>query len=249
MKSIPHYPLAFLLLVLLPLWIGAQDTNATAPQDMRVLVFTHTRGFRHASIEKGVSTLRELAETQGIQITHTEDSLAFNTENLAQYQLVVFLSTTGDVLGPPQEKAFRGFIQNGGSFMGIHAATDTEYDWPWYGGLVGAYFESHPEQQQATLQVIDHDHPATEGIEKSWNHFDEWYNFRNIQEGINVLLMLDESSYTGGKNGSYHPIAWYRQYDGGRSFYTGLGHTDQAFADPNFRMHLLGGMLYCLGLK
>lgn len=229
--------------------LQAQDNTPKTKNEPGILVFTHTRGYRHASIEKGVSTLRELAEKEGLQLMHTEDSLAFNPENLSRFGLVVFLSTTGDVLGPEQEKAFRSFIQQGGSFMGIHAATDTEYDWSWYGGLVGAYFQSHPEQQQAALKVVNRDHPSTQGLEDTWNHFDEWYNFRDIQKEINVLMMLDEKTYTGGENGTYHPIAWYREYHGGRSFYTGLGHTDEAFDDPNFRKHLLGGMLYCLGLK
>ena len=248
MKSIP--PLLFALIALLmPGNFQAQENESNTPSNAKVLVFTHTLGFRHASIEKGVATLRELAEKEGMQITHTEDSLAFNPSNLSKYEVVVFLSTTGDVLGPAQEKAFQSYIQNGGSFMGIHAATDTEYGWPWYGGLVGAYFESHPDQQEARLQVTDRNHPATAGLEEPWSHFDEWYNFKDIQQDLHVLLMLDEGSYEGGSNGAYHPIAWYREYDGGRTFYTGLGHTDEAFEDPNFRKHLLGGLQYCLGSR
>ena len=241
--------------ILIPLLLTApciaQDTgkNSVNPgKDLRMLVFTKTNGYRHLSIEKGVATLRELAQMGGISLDHTEDSLLFNPETLSKYQLVVFLSTTGDVLGPAQELAFRDFMEGGGSFMGVHAATDTEYDWPWYGVLVGAYFESHPEQQQASLHVVDRDHPSTTSLPEHWSHFDEWYNFRDIQPGLNVLINLEESSYKGGANGEFHPIAWYHSNAGGRAFYTGLGHTDAAFDDPTFRKHLSGGMRYCLGI-
>ncbi|MEJ2583530.1 MAG: ThuA domain-containing protein [Robiginitalea sp.] len=218
-------------------------------EELRVLVFTKTNGYRHQSIEKGVAALRELSLEAGIALDHTEDSLQFNPKNLSNYQLVVFLSTTGDVLGPAQEAAFRDFIARGGSFMGIHAATDTEYDWPWYGELVGAYFESHPEQQQATLEVVDWQHPSTRHLPQRWSHFDEWYNFRDFQAGIKVLINLDESSYQGGSNGKSHPIAWYHSFGGGRAFYTGMGHTEAAFDDPTFRKHLSGGLRYCLGIQ
>ena len=221
--------------------------KAVTHQDVRILVYTNTNGYRHKSIEKGVTTLRELAAKQGFSIMHTEDSLLFNPESLSEYQLVIFLSTTGDVLSAEQEKAFQSYMREGGNFMGIHAATDTEYDWSWYGDLVGAYFESHPDQQEARLEVINPEHPSTEHLPESWKHFDEWYNFKEIREGLNVLIKLDETSYEGGNNGDFHPIAWYREFEGGRMFYTGLGHTEAAYEDEKFRKHLLGGMLYCLG--
>ncbi len=226
-----------------------KDAGGPSTDNLRVLVFTKTNGYRHQSIEKGVATLRELAQREGVPLDHTEDSLQFNPQTLSKYRVVVFLSTTGDVLGPAQEAAFQEFMARGGSFMGIHAATDTEYDWPWYGKLVGAYFESHPEQQQASLEVVDGDHPATAHLPKRWSHFDEWYNFRDLKPGIQVLINLDESSYTGGQNGSFHPIAWYHEFGGGRAFYTGLGHTEAAYDDPIIRKHLTGGLRYCLAVE
>ena len=158
----------------------------------------------------------------------------------------MFLSTTMDVLGDEQQSAFEKYIQDGGSFMGVHAAADTEYEWPWYNKLVGAYFLSHPKQQTATIDVLDRNHPSTKHLADTWTHFDEWYNYKNINPDLNVLMKLDESSYEGGKNGDNHPIAWYHEYDGGRAFYTGLGHTEEAFDDLNFRQHLVGGIEYCL---
>jgi type 1 glutamine amidotransferase len=250
LKSTSLFPL--LLLVLFGVTqpgCAQQDKTNDPPGVARILAFTHTNGYRHASIETGVRALGKLALEEGAVMDHTEDSLAFNDKTLSKYQLVVFLSATGDVLGPEQERAFRAFVEKGGAFMGIHAATDTEYDWPWYGNLVGAYFESHPEQQEAKLLVVDRTHPATAFMEPSWKHFDEWYNFKNLNPDIQVLMRLDESSYKGGKNGKNHPIAWYHETAGGRAFYTGLGHDEATFANPTFLQHLRGGLRYCLGLE
>jgi len=213
----------------------------------QILVFTKTAGYRHKSIEKGVATLKDLGTQHNFEITQTEDSLQFSEENLKKYKVVLFLSTTLDVLGVEQEQAFKKYINNGGSYMGIHAASDTEYDWPWYGKLVGGYFLSHPKQQEARINVVDKTHAATMHFGDTWMHFDEWYNFKDINPNIKVLLKLDETSYTGGKNGDDHPISWCHEYDGGRAFYTGLGHTEKSYDDPNFRKHLVGGIMYCLG--
>lgn len=212
-----------------------------------VLVFTKTMGWRHKSIEKGVNTLKFLGLQNNFVVTHTEDSLAFNSNNLKKYDLVIFLSTTQDVLGDEQQTAFEKYIQNGGSFMGIHAAADTEYEWPWYNKLVGAYFLSHPKQQEAKIEVVDKSHPATAHLDDTWTHFDEWYNYKSINPDIKVLMKLDEGSYEGGENRDNHPIAWYHEFDGGRAFYTGLGHTHEAYDDPDFQRHLVGAIRWCLG--
>lgn len=212
----------------------------------KVLVFTKTAGYYHASIPSGVAALRLMGEQNGFEVDTTSEASWFTHETLSAYNSVVFLSTTGDVLDSAQQAAFERFIQNGGGFVGIHAAADTEYDWPWYNQLVGAYFLSHPHQQEASLQVVDNKHAATKDLPQPWLHFDEWYNYKSIASGLNVLLNLDETSYEGGENGANHPIAWYREFDGGRMFYTGLGHTEQAYTDPIFLKHLLGGIEYVL---
>lgn len=212
----------------------------------QVLVFTKTSGFRHKSIETGVKTIETLGKEHGFDVTHTEDATLFTSKNLKGYQLVIFLNTTGDVLNTEQEQAFETFIKQGGSFLGVHSATDTEYDWAWYGQLVGAYFLNHPKQATATIHCLDNTHLATKHLQEQWVHWDEWYNFKSISDDINVLLNLDESTYEGGENGAHHPIAWYHEFDGGRSFYTGLGHTVEAYETPEFKQHLLGGILYCL---
>lgn len=215
-----------------------------------VLAFTKTEGYRHKSIEKGVRTLRELGRENGFIVLQTETAEDFNPDNLKNYRLVVFLSTTQDVLNDTQQKAFEDYIKTGGSFMGIHAAADTEYDWFWYGRLVGGYFDSHPKgTPMATINVIDKTHSSTAHLPDTWQRTDEWYNYKNLNPDVTVLMKLDETTYEGGTNGENHPIAWYHEFDGGRSFYTGGGHTDASFDEPDFRQHLLGALEWCLGRK
>ncbi|NEB06804.1 ThuA domain-containing protein, partial [Streptomyces sp. SID13726] len=143
-----------------------------------VLVFSKTGGFRHGSIPAGIATIQQLGAENNFEVTATEDAGAFTDDNLAQYEAVVWLSTTGDVLNDDQQAAFERYIQNGGGYAGIHAASDTEYDWPWYGGLVGAYFSAHPQNQTATVKVEDHVHESTAHLPSRWERFDEWYDFR-----------------------------------------------------------------------
>jgi glucose/arabinose dehydrogenase/type 1 glutamine amidotransferase len=214
----------------------------------RVLVFSKTSGFRHDSIPAGITALKELGGSAGITVDATEAAGQFTAANLARYDAVVFLSTTGDVLNADQQKAFEDYVAAGGGYMGVHAAADTEYDWEFYGGLVGAYFASHPQIQPATVRVEDHDHPATSHIDGPWERTDEWYNYRtNPREQARVLATLDETTYQGGTMKGDHPIAWCQTYEGGRAFYTGGGHTKESYAEPAFRQHLLGGLRYATG--
>lgn len=218
----------------------------TFQEAKNVLIFTKTAGFRHDSIETGVAAIQELGRNNNFEVEHTEDASKFTASFLAQFDLVIFLNTTGDILNEAQQANFENFIKNGGNFMGIHSAADTEYDWPWYGKLVGAYFLNHPDQAQATINVLNTNHASCEHLPKVWSRFDEWYNYKNISPDINVLLELDETSYSGGENGAKHPIAWYQEFDGGRMFYTGGGHTEASYSEPDFMQHLLGGINYCL---
>ncbi|MFJ6846733.1 ThuA domain-containing protein [Streptomyces griseoluteus] len=214
----------------------------------RVLVFSKTAGFRHDSIPDGVAALQRLGAADGLTVDATEDATAFTTRNLRRYDAVVFLSTTGDVLDSAQQRAFEGYIRQGGGYVGVHAAADTEYDWPFYGGLAGAWFDSHPAIQPATVVVEDHAHPSTAALPDRWERTDEWYNYRSDPRArAHVLASLDESSYSGGTMNGDHPIAWCQNYQGGRAFYTGGGHTRESYADPAFRAHLLGGLRWATG--
>ncbi|MFF0721983.1 ThuA domain-containing protein [Micromonospora sp. NPDC003816] len=219
---------------------------ADAPYD--VLVFSKTAGFRHDSIAVGTQAIRDLGAANSFTVTATEDAAAFTTGNLAQYEAVVFLNTTGDVLNATQQTAFESYINAGGGFVGVHAAADTEYGWSFYGNLVGAYFRSHPAIQQATVRVENRAHAATAHLPQNWVRTDEWYDFQtNPRSGARVLANLNESTYSGGVMGADHPIAWCKTVSAGRSFYTGGGHTQASYAESAFRAHLLGGIRYAAG--
>lgn len=225
--------------------------NRFEPQNRldRILVFSKTAGFRHGSIEPGIAALRNLGAANRFEVDATEDAGQFTAANLGRYKAVVFLSTTGDVLNSDQQAAFMSYIRGGGGFVGIHAAADTEHGWAWYGGLVGAYFASHPAPAQARVRVEERSHASTRNLPDPWTRFDEWYDFQQNprSRGVTVLLTLDETSYSGGQMGADHPIAWYHEYEGGRAWYTAGGHTDASFSEPAFLDHLLGGIRYAAG--
>ncbi|MET7394323.1 ThuA domain-containing protein [Dactylosporangium sp. NPDC005572] len=213
--------------------------------DFSVLVFSKTAGFRHDSIPAGIAAIQQLGTQNNFTVEATEDAGQFTATNLARFRAVIWLSTTGDVLDAAQQTAFENYVRGGGGYVGLHAAADTEYDWAWYGNLVGAYFASHPAIQPVRVRVEDTVHPSTAGLPATWNRTDELYNYRtNPRPNVHVLANLDETSYTGGSMGTDHPISWCRAYDGGRSWYTGLGHTIESFSEANFRTHLLGGIRY-----
>ena len=216
---------------------------------LAILVFSKTKGYRHASIPIGKMAIMKLGQENNMTVDTTEDASFITTENLKKYKAVVFLSTTGDIFDEQQQAAFEKYIRAGNGFVGIHAAADTEYKWPWYNQLVGAYFLSHPKQQDAVIEVHSQNMPFSKSLPDRWKRYDEWYNYKNIVMGLKVVATLDESTYSGGANGLNHPIIWFREFDGGRSFYTGLGHTDASFSEPLFLQHLLGGIQYAVGKK
>lgn len=219
------------------------DDSAVKP---RILVFTKTATFRHDSIPDGIKCVREIM-AQDADVDQTEDSALFTKENLAKYRAVVFLSTTGDVLNDAQQTAFQEFIESGGGFVGIHAASDTEHDWAWYDEMIGAHFAGHPAIQQATVVVEDRTHASTEMLPEKWQRTDEWYRFkRNPRkvDGIHVLARLDESTFEGGGMDGDHPCAWWRDMKSGRCWYTAGGHTKESFTEPLFRQHIQQGILW-----
>ena len=227
---------------------SANLVAAVAPY--QVLVFSKTAGFRHDSIPAGISAIQALGAANSFTVVATEDANAFTDANLANFATVVFLSTTGDVLNATQQAAFERYIRAGGGFVGVHAAADTEYDWAWYGSLVGAYFDQHPAIQAATVKVEDPAHPSTAGLPALWSRTDEWYNYRTNPRGQgHVLASLDERTYAPGTGAMVadHPITWCQDYDGGRSWYTGLGHDSATYNDGQFRTLLLGGIASTAG--
>ena len=213
----------------------------------RVLVFTRTAGYRHASIADGAAALRQLGAARGFSVDTTGSAGRFTDAGLAPYAAVVFLNTSGDVLGADAEAAFERYVRAGGGYVGVHAASDTEYEWPFYEALVGAYFASHPAVQPAAVDVVDRAHASTRDLPARWERTDEWYTFRAAPEHVRVLATLDERTYEGGTVGS-HPVAWCHERLGGRAWYTAMGHTAESYAEPLFRAHLAGGVLWAAGL-
>jgi type 1 glutamine amidotransferase len=242
---------------------GASDAPAAtdapaidAPADVplapfRVLLFSRTTAFRHDSIATAIATLTDLGAANGYVAEATEDPATFTGANLARFQVVVFLSTTGDPLDDAAQTAFEAWIAAGGNWVGVHAAADTEYAWPAYGQLLGAYFKQHPPIQQATVRVEVSNHPATVGLPSAWVRTDEWYDFQTnprATAGITVLATIDESTYTGGTMGPDHPLVWaHATTGGGRAIYTEMGHTIESYAEPLFRQHLAGAIRWAAG--
>jgi cytochrome c len=230
-------------------WFDRSAAAASADPRFTVLVVSKTTAFRHDSIPQGIAAIEQLGAEHSFAVDSTEDAARFSDANLARYKAVIFLNTTGDILDQDQKAAFERYIHSGGGFVGIHSASDTEYRWPWYGRLVGTWFASHPQIQHATVHVAAPDHPSMKGLPVAWERTDEWYNFRSNPRGaVQVLATVDETTYSGGAMGADHPIAWCQEVDGGRSWYTAMGHTKESYAEPLFRLHLLGGIESAAGV-
>ena len=259
---------AVLLVLLVSLAPATADRGGQGQGDndkrFSALIFSKTAAFRHTEcIPQATVEIAQMAARRGFEVDATENAAAFTDENLANYDVVIFLCTTGDVLNAAQQGAFERYIQAGGGYAGIHSASDTEYDWPWYGGLVGAYFRDHPgsvnpQYQVATMNVEDRHTAATRRLGRTWTREEEWYNFRtNPREDVHVLLSVDESTYDprgysvpGGSPGmGDHPISWCQPYDGGRAFYTALGHKGVYWEEPLLLSHVLGGIEMAAGAK
>ena len=237
-----------LFIIVLPLLVS--NISVGQSPSKKVLVFSKTKGFKHSCIPFSLKAIQKLGSENGFSVDSTTNSGFFEDKNLRNYQAIIFNNTTGDVLNNAQQAVMERYIQAGGGFVGIHSAADTEYEWPWYNELLGAYFESHPSNsniRNANVEITDKTHISTKHLPETWNRTDEWYNYKKIYHYIKPLAYLDESTYEGGTNGNNHPISWYHEYDGGRAFYSGGGHTDESYAEPNFLQHLLGGINYAMG--
>lgn len=229
-------------------------TSTVQAAQFNVLLFTKTAGWHHKSINKSVSAFEKMSKQYNFDYEWHEDANRINDKNLEKFDVIVFLLTTGDILNEAQQKSMERFIQSGKGFVGIHSASDTEYDWPWYKKLVGRNFVIHPVIQTAKLKVLKPEFPGLARMPASFLWTDEWYEFgkENI-EGLTYILSVDEKTYSpkadwgkvkGSGMGEFHPIAWYHEFDGGRSFYTGLGHIGESYNDQLIQEHLFGGMYW-----
>lgn len=225
-----------------------------AQKQFKALLVTTTRGWHHESVHYGVPAIKELGVRNFFDVTVFENPGGFTDQFVQQFQVIIFLNTTGDIFDTAQQKVMERFIRSGKGFVGIHSASDTEYDWEWYTKMVGRMFYIHPTVQTAKLQVVDPSFPGLQLLSggKLWT--DEWYEFSaDKTTGLQTILSVDESSYNpkvnwGAKKGEgmgkQHPIAWYHNYDGGRAFYTALGHLPTVYSEEAFLQHLYAGILW-----
>jgi glucose/arabinose dehydrogenase/cytochrome c551/c552/type 1 glutamine amidotransferase len=243
------YPILFLCALFL---FGACSKKRSGKP--RVLAFAKTSGYHHQSIPDALAALQQLGAANDFIVDTTTNAALFTEDTLKKYSAVIFVSTTGDVLDQYQEADFERYIQAGGGYVGIHAAADTEYEWGWYGRLAGGYFVDHPgindtfpNVQPGVLRIKDKDHLATKDLPAEWKRTDEWYSYKKQNPDVKVLFDIDEASYQGGKDTGDHPMSWYHAYDGGRAFYTALGHTKESYTEDLFLKHILGGIKYAIG--
>lgn len=239
----------------LTLALGATLVSSALSQQFNALLFTKTDGWHHDSIAAGVTAMQDLAKLHHFDLFWTEDAnRVMNDETLADYDVVIFLLTTGDILNDDQQAAFERYIQNGGGFVGVHSASDTEYDWDWYTNMVGHMFHIHPAIQTGTMKVEDPDFPGMDRFANRFLFTEEWYEFDAPRtDDLNYLLTVDEETYRpevawGEKKsdgmGDFHPVSWYKEYDGGRAFYTALGHLPATYSDADFIHHVFGGIYW-----
>ncbi|CAJ2510495.1 Uu.00g133040.m01.CDS01 [Anthostomella pinea] len=216
----------------------------------RVLVLSKTAGYRHESIPAGIEGIKKVGASGKFTVDASEDSTLISVDHLRRYAVVVFLQTSGDFLNQEQLGALKTYMKNGGGFVGIHCAASAMFTEPWYGELIGAIFTDHPEPQKVVVRVEKGNHCIVAGHPEEFAWLDEWYNFRAnpSRDKVTVLLSIDEKGYEGGKMGDDHPLAWCQEIDGGRSFYTALGHFSEAYEDDKFMNHVLNGILWAAGM-
>jgi type 1 glutamine amidotransferase len=242
-----------IVLALLALSSAGQVSLAQSKQ-FKALLVTTTRGWHHEALHSGVLAIQQLGVKNFFDVVLWEDPKGFTDKYLEQFQVVIFLHTTGDIFDSTQQRVMERFIRSGKGWVGIHSASDTEYDWDWYTKLVGRMFHIHPAIQTAKLTIIDPAFPGLQGFSGNKLWTDEWYEFGPEKiSGLNYILAVDESSYNakvqwgdkkGEGMGKLHPVSWYHDFDGGRAFYTALGHIPSLFSDPAYLNHLYAGIYW-----
>ncbi len=224
---------------------GARRQQSSG-KPFQVLIFTEIEHeeYRHSVTPTAVKAIEKLGMQEGFVATVTDDSGIFTNESLSPFRAVIFINNTGDILDNVQREAFQRYIRSGKGVVIIHAGILIADNWPWFGELVGARFVGHPEMQEADVTLIEPDHRASKGLPSQWRHRDEWYNFKATPHGVTPLVLVDETTYDGGTHGATHPIVWVREYEGGRVFYSAMGHTEESWSDEIFLRHIANGITY-----
>ena len=219
-------------------------------QPFNILIFSKTLGYRHMSIPSAISSISALAaQTKLFTVDTSEDATIFASSSLSHYSVIVLLQSIGDIFDQPQLNALKSFVRAGGGIVGIHGAAAGMPNSEWYGKLIGAHFDMHPPAEIGTLIVenSNRNHWILNGAGSREGWKDEWYNFHtHPRENVNLKILLrgDTKSFQGGKMGEDHPLVWCQEFEGGRSFFTALGHFDGAYQDDWYMNQIFGGILW-----
>lgn len=237
---------AFVTIIIIMLAVSScsktKDANGNPIVAPNILIITKTQSFRHTSIEAGVAMFQRHTEDWKLTITRAEETAGYSGTALRAFDIVVLLNCTGDVFNDEAQLGLQDYVRSGGRILGIHACADAEYDWSWYGQMLGGRFDTHPAVQEATCTVELTTHPSTKELPYQWKRTDEWYNLKNLSSDNILLVSVNEATYNGGTMGGFHPISWCRDFDGGHVFYTAMGHTDSTFSEPLFESHIKGAI-------
>ena len=229
---------------------------AMAREPAHVLVYSGSTGFRHDSIPAAVEALKSIGAKAGYVVDTSEDPEIFTAEKLKAYKAIVLVSTTTDPKKPESEwfvgarrDALQGFLKDGKGILALHAAGDSHYHWPWYGKMIGGYFERHPKGTPKGVQtVVDAKHPATAKLPTTIERNEEWYYYKDFDPTMHVLITVDPATIGEGEaDVNVNPLVWYHDYGGGRVFYSGLGHTSESYSEPYLVTLITGGLTYAVG--
>lgn len=241
------------LSVLLLLW-----AITALAQKKNILIYTHNgKGYVHENIATSVKALEEICQKQGWKTSHSDAPQTFD-DDLSKYHCIIFSNTNNEAFDTESQRDnFKKYINQGGAFVGIHSASGSERQWPWFWSMLGGKFVRHPVLQPFTIKVVQKNHPATASLPAIWAWEDEFYYLNQLNPDIQILLagniaeLKDDkkAEYPGATFGDYFPLSWCHTFDGGRQFYTALGHKASYYADPLFRAHLLGGIKWVMKVK
>jgi len=224
----------------------------------KVLVYTKNgEGYVHENIPASVDALKKLGEENGFEVVSSEDPALFTEDNLAQFDALVFSNTNNEAFDTDaQKQAFQHYIRSGGGFVGIHSASGSERQWDWFAQMLGGRFHRHPPRQDFEVKVLDKNHPSTHFLPDIWHIVDdECYYLKNLNPANHVLLAADlttvedekREEYPANYFGDLFPLSWCHEFDGGRQWYTALGHRSEHYSDPQLMQHILGGIRWAIG--
>lgn len=246
-------------MILVPM-IGGCAGGGRKAAGKKVLIYTKNgKGFVHKNIPQSIETIKGICQKNGWSCEASDDPSIFVTEKIAEFDVLVFSNTNNETFDTDEQKqVFKKYIQGGGGFAAIHSACASERQWPWYWANVGCKFVTHPPFQEFDIKVLDKKHPSTEFLPDVWKVKDECYMLDHISFNLNVLLAADlrtvkfsekKPRRQGRAFGDYTPLCWYQEFDGGRQWYTALGHASKMYKDPTFIKHIEGGIRWAMRKK